>query len=112
MVEIWNERFPLPDNDFEFLEPVLALRTSMLQTLVNLRAKKNSSAEGVAHLAQAYKDLATHLEMQAKLARRSLNPQVQFDVVLSHLECFLMSSEKLLSNTPFLPLHNISRFPL
>lgn len=74
MVDIWNERFPLPDNDFEFLEPVLALRTSMLQTLVTLRRNKSHSPEG---LARAYKDLATHLEMQAKRARWSHNPQVR-----------------------------------
>ena len=80
MVEVWNERFPLPDNDFEFLEPLLALRTSMLLTLVKLRTNKSSSREGLVNLARAYKDLATHLEMQAKVARRSHNPQVQFDV--------------------------------
>lgn len=74
MVDIWNERFPLPDNDFEFLEPVLALRTSMLQTLVTLRRNKSHSPEG---LARAYKDLAIHLEMQAKRARWSHNPQVR-----------------------------------
>jgi len=73
LVDIWNERFPLPDNDFEFLEPVLALRTSMLQTLVTLRRLKSHSPE---KLARAYKDLAIHLEMQAKRARWSHNPQV------------------------------------
>ena len=72
MIDIWKERFPLPDNDFEFLEPVLALRTSMLQTLVTLRKRKSHSPE---KLARAYKDLAIHLEMQAKTAR-SHNPQV------------------------------------
>jgi len=72
MIDIWKERFPLPDNDFEFLEPVLALRTSMLQTLVTLRKRKTHSLE---KLARAYKDLAIHLEMQAKTAR-SHNPQV------------------------------------
>ena len=76
MVELWNERFPLPDNDFEFLEPLLALRSSMLVTLVKLRANKSSSREGLINQARAYKDLATHLEMQAKVARRSHNPQV------------------------------------
>ncbi|CAH3032263.1 unnamed protein product [Porites lobata] len=76
MVEMWNERFPLPDNDFEFLEPLLALRTSMLQTLVKLRQDKVNSPEGILQLARAYKDLATHLEMQAKVARRANNPQV------------------------------------
>lgn len=76
MVELWNERYPLPDNDFEFLEPILALRTSMLLTLVKLRANKSSSREGLINQARAYKDLATHLEMQAKVARRSHNPQV------------------------------------
>lgn len=80
MVEIWSERFPLPDNDFELLEPLLALRTSMLQTLVKLRTNKNTSPEGVIDLARAYKDLAMHLEMQAKIARRSRNPQVQFGI--------------------------------
>ena len=73
IVDTWNERFPLPDNDFEFLEPVLALRTSMLQTLVTLRRIKSHSPE---KLARAYKDLAVHLEMQAKRARWSHNPQV------------------------------------
>lgn len=81
MVELWNERFPLPDNDFEFLEPLLALRTSMLQTLVKLRQDKVNSPEGILHLARAYKDLATHLEMQAKVARRANNPQVQLAVL-------------------------------
>jgi len=81
MVEIWNERFPLPDNDFEFLEPLLALRTSMLQTLVKLRQDKVNSPEGILQLVRAYKDLATHLEMQAKVARRANNPQVQLAVL-------------------------------
>lgn len=81
MVELWNERFPLPDNDFEFLEPLLALRTSMLQTLVKLRQDKANSPEGILHLARAYKDLATHLEMQTKVARRANNPQVQLAVL-------------------------------
>ena len=81
MVEMWNERFPLPDNDFEFLEPLLAIRTSMLQTLVKLRQDKVNSPEGILHLARAYKDLATHLEMQAKVARRANNPQVQLAVL-------------------------------
>lgn len=81
MVEMWNERFPLPDNDFEFLEPLLALRTSMLQTLVKLRQDKVNSPEGILQLARAYKDLATHLEMQAKVARRANNPQVHFAVL-------------------------------
>lgn len=76
MVDIWNERFPLPDNDFEFLEPLLALRTSMLQTLVKLRQNKSHNPDGVTRLARAYKDLAIHLEMQAKHARWSHNPQV------------------------------------
>lgn len=76
LVDVWNERFPLPDNDFEFLEPLLALRSSMLQTLVILRSKKNDSREDVINLARAYKDFAVHLEMQAKMARRSNNPQV------------------------------------
>ena len=81
MVELWNERFPLPDNDFEFLEPLLALRTSMLQTLVKLRQDKVNSPEGILHLARVYKDLATHLERQAKVARRANNPQVQLAVL-------------------------------
>ena len=76
LVDVWNERFPLPDNDFEFLEPLLALRSSMLKTLVILRSKKNDSREDVINLARAYKDFAVHLEMQAKMARRSNNPQV------------------------------------
>lgn len=81
IVEMWNERFPLPDNDFEFLEPLLALRTSMLQTLVKLRQDKVNSPEGVLQLARTYKDLITHLEMQAKVARRANNPQVQLAVL-------------------------------
>ena len=81
MVEMWNERFPLPDNDFEFLEPLLALRTSMLQTLVKLRQDKVNSPEGILQLSRAYKDLATHLEMQAKVARRANSPQVQLAVL-------------------------------
>ena len=78
IVDNWNERFPLPDNDFEFLEPVLALRASMLQTLVTLRRIKSHSPK---KLAQAYKDLAIHLEMQAKKARWSHNPQVRSDAM-------------------------------
>ena len=77
MVDIWNERFPLPDNDFEFLEPLLALRTTMLQTLVQLRQNKSNNAQGLIPLARSYKDLATHLEIQAKIARWSHNPQVR-----------------------------------
>ncbi|XP_066028150.1 serine-protein kinase ATM isoform X2 [Pocillopora verrucosa] len=76
MVDIWNERFPLPDNDFEFLEPSLALRTTMLHTVVKLRYGKRNDAGGLMRLGRSYKDLATHLEMQARLARRSHNPQV------------------------------------
>ena len=77
IVDVWNERFPLPDNDFEFVEPLLALRASMLQTLVKLRQYKSRNPEGVTRLARACKDLATHLEIQAKTARRSHNPQVR-----------------------------------
>lgn len=93
MVELWNERFPLPDNDFEFLEPLLALRTSMLQTLVKLRQKENSSPEDVMNLARAYKDLATHLEIQAKVARRSNSPQVHtFSCFIIRYEIYYLSS--------------------
>ena len=84
IVDNWNERFPLPDNDFEFLEPVLALRTSMLQTLVTLRRSKSHSPE---KLARAYKDLAIHLEMQAKRARWSHNPQVRSDETRLRSNC-------------------------
>ena len=79
MVDIWNERFPLPDNDFEFLEPLLALRTTMLHTVVKLRYGKRNDAGGLMRLGRSYKDLATHLEMQARLARRSHNPQVLYN---------------------------------
>ena len=107
MVEVWNERFPLPDNDFEFLEPLLALRTSMLLTLVKLRANKSSSREGLINQARTYKDLATHLEMQAKVARRSHNPQVHWFVSYSgrsitSLVLFLFI-ENHLSNPPSPP---------
>ena len=74
VVDVWNER--LPDNDFEFLEPLLALRTSMLQTLVKVRREKCDAAEDRIYVAYAYKDLVTHLQMQAKIARQSFNPQV------------------------------------
>ncbi|XP_074626555.1 serine-protein kinase ATM-like isoform X2 [Acropora palmata] len=76
LVDVWEERFPLPDNDFEFLEPLLALRTSMLQTRVKVMSKDSDRPEDVMKLAGAYKDFAVHLEMQAKMARQSNNPQV------------------------------------
>lgn len=68
----WNDRFPLPDTDFEFLEPVLALRTSILQTLVKVR--RGQSMDG---LAPIYKGIVEHLEVQAKVAREAKNPQVR-----------------------------------
>ena len=77
LVDVWEERFPLPDNDFEFLEPLLALRTSMLQTRVKVMSKDSDRPEDVMKLAGAYKDFAIHLEMQAKMARQSNNPQVR-----------------------------------
>ena len=77
LVDMWEERFPLPDNDFEFLEPLLALRTSMLQTRVKVMSKDSDRPEDVMKLAGAYKDFAIHLEMQAKMARQSNNPQVR-----------------------------------
>lgn len=77
LVDVWEERFPLPDNDFEFLEPLLALRTSMLQTRVKVRSKNSDRPEDVMKLAGAYKDFVIHLEMQAKMARQSNNPQVR-----------------------------------
>jgi hypothetical protein len=67
----WNERFPLPDTDFEFQEPVLALRTSMLQTLAKVKRPQN--IDGVAPI---YKGLVGHLEVQAKIAREANVPQV------------------------------------
>ena len=89
LVDVWEERFPLPDNDFEFLEPLLALRTSMLQTRVKVMSKDSDRPEDVMKLAGAYKDFAIHLEMQAKIARQSNNPQVRcwrFLIIFTQLD--------------------------
>lgn len=78
LVPYWKDRFPLPDNDFEFLEPVLALRTTMLQTLVEICQNKDDKGKKTMDWTmKAFKDLLTHLEIQAKIARQANSPQVQ-----------------------------------
>lgn len=97
LVDVWEERFPLPDNDFEFLEPLLALRTSMLQTRVKVMSKDSDRPEDVMKLAGAYKDFVIHLEMQAKMARQSNNPQVRcwrFLIIFTQLDLISVWSFK------------------
>ncbi|EDO36404.1 predicted protein [Nematostella vectensis] len=71
LVNKWKERFPLPDNDFIFVEPVLALRTAALHMLARV-----NSRQGREVLGSIYQVLVGHLESQAKLARQAGKPQV------------------------------------
>ena len=80
LVSHWKDRFPLPETDFEFLEPVLALRTTMLQMLLeNCRTENNSQGpDAMGRTARALRDLVVHREIQAKLARQANSAQVRY----------------------------------
>ena len=71
-----KDRFPLPETDFEFIEPVLALNTSLFRTRLEMSKKWSEKSGELQGLAAAYKDVVNHLLTQAKLARQANSPQV------------------------------------
>lgn len=71
----------MPENDFEFIEPVLALNASLMRTRLEM-SKKLSEESGQHHsLATAYKDVVNHLLTQAKLARQANSHQVFYKFI-------------------------------
>ncbi|XP_072019634.1 serine-protein kinase ATM-like [Amphiura filiformis] len=64
----WKKQLPIMENDFEFLEPTLALRTVLLQTLLE---KSNSNQQ-----TQVLQGLVGHLQTQAEMARNAKHYQI------------------------------------
>ncbi|XP_022082003.1 serine-protein kinase ATM-like isoform X2 [Acanthaster planci] len=64
----WNAQLALMDNDFEFAEPTLVLRTVLLQLLLEQCNTNNH--------AQAYEGLVAHLKIQTEIARKAESFQI------------------------------------
>ena len=64
----WKKQFAIMENDFEFVEPTLALRTVLLQTLLE-KSEPNKQI-------QVLQGLVGHLQSQAEIARNAKHYQV------------------------------------
>ena len=67
MLTKWKQQLPIMENDFEFIEPTLALRTVLLQTLLEKRSATQQ--------APVLQGLVGHLQMQAEMARNAAHYQ-------------------------------------
>ncbi|XP_038077010.1 serine-protein kinase ATM-like [Patiria miniata] len=68
VLQSWTSQLALMDNDFEFAEPTLALRTVLLQLLLEKSDANNRT--------QAYEGLVAHLKNHTEIARKAESFQI------------------------------------
>ena len=68
----WQQQLAIMENDFEFMEPTLALRTALLQILLE-RSDTNKQT-------RVLDGFVGHLQIQAEMARNAKHYQVGDDM--------------------------------